>query len=93
MPKNVVDVLDEHVPDTDPHADWRRGYLKRIHAVHAVIRSKPDDVAAMANEKCIDELTRCVDALNAYHRDVERAIDQALRADMPDNVTPLRRTS
>jgi hypothetical protein len=87
--KKVADVLDKHVPDPDPHAEWRLGYLKRIHAVHAVIRSKPADVAAMADVTCFDELNRCVDALNAYHREVLTALDAAL----PDNVKPLRRSS
>lgn len=89
MTKDFADQLDRLVPDPDPHADWRIGYLKRIHAVHAVIRSKPADVAEMADATCLDELTRCVDALNTYHRDVERAVVRST----PDNVRPIRRTS
>lgn len=85
----VADALAEHVPDRDPHAEWRIGFLKRVHAVHAVIRSKPADVAEMADAQCLDELAGCVKALTDYHR----AVDRAVMASTPDNVTPIRRTS
>lgn len=87
--QKVADALDKHVPNPDPHAEWRLGYLKRIHSVHAVMRSKPEDVAAMADETCLDELARCIEALVEYRRAVVRAV----MANTPDNVTPIRRPS
>lgn len=85
----VAAALDKHVPDPNPHAEWRLGYLKRVHSVHAVMRSKPEDVARFADALCLEELAACVQELTDYHRAVTRAV----MASTPDNVTPIRRTS
>jgi hypothetical protein len=85
VPAGFAATLDRFAPDPNPHAEWRLGFLKRVHAVHAVMRSKPEDVAEMADERCLDELIRCADAFTDYRLAVVRA-----RA-LPDNVTQLRR--
>jgi hypothetical protein len=85
----VAAALDKHVPNPDPHAEWRSGYLKRIRAVYTLILPKPEDVAEKADETCLDELRRVTEAL-VEHR---QAIVRAVMASTPDNVTPIRRTS
>jgi hypothetical protein len=85
----VAAALDRHAPDPDPHADWRARFLKRVHAVHAVMRSKPEDVAEKADDLCLQELSSCAEELADYRRAVARAVT----ANAPDNVTPIRRSS
>lgn len=87
--KSVADALDKHVPDPNPHAEWRLGYLKRVHSVHAVMRSKPEDVAEKADALCLEELAALVLELTEYHRAVTRAV----MARTPNNVRQIRRNS
>lgn len=87
--KAFAEALDRLVPNPDPHAEWRLGFLKRVHAVHAVMRSTPEDVAGKADETCLDELRRCAEAMEDYRV----AVNRAVAANLPDNVSPIRRVS
>lgn len=87
----VAAAMDKHAPDPNPHAEWRLGYLKRVHSVHAVMRSKPEDVAEKADPLCLEELAALVLELTEYHRAVTRAVMARRSASLPDNVTELRR--
>jgi hypothetical protein len=85
----VTQVLDALVPDENPHREWQRRFLSDIHAVHRLMRHDVDVVAAQADSQCIDEMGRVFAQLDEYRSKVLAA----LKAGLPDNVTPLRRSS
>lgn len=87
IPSAVQAALDKYVPDPNPHREWQRRYFEAIAGVHRVMRFSPEDVAEKADDECVDELLRVADALADYRLKVVNA------RILPDNVTPMRRTS
>lgn len=87
IPSAVQAALDKYAPDPNPHREWQRRYFEAIAGVHRVMRFSPEDVAEKADDECVDELLRVADALADYRLKVVNA------RVLPDNVTPMRRTS
>lgn len=83
------DLLDRLAPDTNPHRDWQREYLRELALLHRVMRHAPEQVAERADEQCIEELIRVADLFADYRLRVVTARITGL----PDNVRPLRRSS
>ena len=88
-PAAFAEALDRLVPDPNPHREWQRRFLDAISGVHRVMRFTPEDVAECADEQCIDELVRVFEQFDDYRT---RVIEARISS-LPNNVTPMRRTS
>lgn len=85
--KSVAAALDKHVPHPDPHGDWRAAFVKAVGKVHALMRFTAAEVAERGDDTCFDELVAARNHLDEYLDAVRRA----RLADIPDNVSPIRR--
>lgn len=86
MTKDFADVLNEHVPDENPHREWRRKFFDAIVAARKVMRAEVEDVVAKADAEAIDELHRVARDLSSYSDRIAASI-----ASKHSNVMPLRR--
>lgn len=94
--KTFEDVLDEHVPDGDPHQKWRASFLKAIRQSYALSSFAVNDIATNGNELCFDELINLRDFMDGLLSKVQAKrveLKKQAEAELPGNVTPIRRTA
>lgn len=89
-------LLDEHVPDGDPHRKWRSAWLKAIKNAWGPASFAIADICANGDE---DTFAALIDVRDFYDELLTKVQAERLRiakaeqADLPDNVTPIRRTA
>lgn len=88
--------LDEQVPNADPHQKWRATFLRAIRQSHALAAFPVGDVASLGNNMCFDALVNLKDFVDGYLTAVQKQrleLQKQEAANLPANVTPIRRTA
>lgn len=94
--KTFDEVLDEFVPDGDPHRLWRSTWLKAIKNAWGPASFAVADIAANGDDNTFAALIDIRDFYDELLTKVQAErirIAEAADADLPDNVRPIRRTA
>ena len=96
-PRKTFDqALDELVPDDDPHRKWRGAWLKAIKNAWGPASFSVSDICANGDDGTFSALIDIRDFYDELLTKVQAErirIAKAEEADLPDNVTPIRRTA